>query len=302
MKKRATYIVFCAALFLLFLFVLFTVPDNEFLYKNALGDCSGRTEFMYKALYIQDTKADVVLFGSSRTMNSINDSARGKNKLLNMGYCRFGRNLDAFFIEEYLKTHTPSKIILEIRESEGDNSHPLTPFLLPLEKIAEGFNTLDVDVLDHLYNKWLCNLKYLRGRIFSQTDTIVFTNSDTAGFWESKEVTASEILNKKRVEDSIEVRQIKNIDRMNANSEFYFKKIKALCAQKKVELFLLYIPSYGNLCKSPPLAKDYSHFGTIILPSDSIFTNSNNFSNYNHLNKKGANQLSHWLSNYLESN
>lgn len=301
MNRKVRYIIFCSVVVALFSSILFIVPDNKFLFKNAIGDCSGRTEFMYNALYVQKSEADVVLFGSSRTMNGINDSTFGKNKLLNLGYCRFGRNLDEFFIEEYLKTHQPKKLFLEIREEEGDNSHPLTPFLLPVSKIAEGFSALDADVFSNLYNKWLCNLKYTRNKIFQQNDTSGFSGDAAKGFWENKDVTEPAKLNGKRSEDSLELYDAKNPETLNRNSEFYFKKIKEQCDEKKVKLFFLYIPSYGNVYKRPTLEKNYSQFSTCVIPPDSIFCNSSNFADYNHLNKKGSNLFTVWFNNYLET-
>ncbi|MEO6303484.1 MAG: hypothetical protein ABIP51_09935 [Bacteroidia bacterium] len=299
MSNRIKYFIFCGALLVLFLAVFFAVPDNKFLFKNSLGDCSGRAQFMYNKLYNTKTKADVVLFGSSRIMNGVNDSTFGKNKILNLGYCRFGRDLDEFFVEEYLKSHQPSKIIIEVRGSEGDNSHPLTPFLMPVSKIAEEFYTLDVDVFSNLYNKWLCNLKYIRNKLFDKSDTLSFENNSEYGYWENYTEKDEKKLIDKRAEDSLELLTEKpNVT--NRNAEFYLSKIKELCEQKKIQLLFLYIPSYGNVCKTPELQKIYSENGTCILPPDSIFCNINNFADYNHLNKAGAKKFSLWLNKVLE--
>ncbi|MBA3680171.1 MAG: hypothetical protein H0W73_03140 [Bacteroidetes bacterium] len=286
---------------LLFFAVLFIVPDKEFLFKNALGDCSGRAQFMYNALYTDKKEADVVLFGSSRIMNGVYDSAFGKNKILNLGYCRFGRNLDAFFIEEYLKTHQPKKIILEVRSEEGSNSHPLTPFLMPVSKIANDFYTLDGDVISNLYNKWLCNLKFTRSKIFTIEDATVFETKVQYGFWANLTDPDLIAITAKRVEDSLELLTETPQKKMNRNSEFYFEKIKKACDEKNVKLYFLYIPSFGNVYKRPALQKEYLTYATCIIPPDSVFCNSSNFADYNHLNKNGARQLSIWFNNYLES-
>ena len=282
--------------------ILFVVPDKGFLFKNSLGDCSGRSQFMYTALYKPKCTADIVLFGSSRTMNGVNDAVKGKNKLLNLGYCRFGRILDQFFIEEYLKEHQPSEIILEVRSDEGDNSHPMTPFLMPVSKIAEGFITLDFDVFSNLYNKWLFNLKYVRANLFTIEDVANFINSDEPGFLGNLAKTDAGTLNAKKAEDSLEVISEKVEEKkLNHNSQFYFKKAKALCDQKKVKLRFLYLPSYGNIYKKPLCQKAYSEFGECIIPPDSIFCDPSNFADYNHLNGSGATILSIWLNNFLES-
>ena len=302
MNRKTKYIIFLVAIACFFFFILFVVPDKAFLFENSLGDCSGRAQFMYTALYKQDNNADVVFFGSSRTMNSINDTVKAKKKLLNLGYCRFGRNLDQFFIEEYLITHKPSEIILEVRADEGDNSHPMTPFLMPVSKIAEGFITPDVDVFSNLYNKWLFNLKYIRHNLFSKKDNTNFLSYDKQGFLENLTKTNVDDLNAKRAKDSIEV-MAENTEqkKLNHNSDFYFKRIKEVCDQKKVKIRFLYLPAYGNVYKKPLCKNAYSGYGQCIIPPDSIFCDPSNFADYNHLNGKGASKFSVWLNNFLEN-
>jgi hypothetical protein len=103
MTARNKYYITFTLISLLIASVFFIQPPKSFLFQNAKGDCSGRSEFMYNALYTNKTNADVVLFGSSKTLNGINDSMLnrlGEETYLNLGYCRFGRNLDWFFIDE----------------------------------------------------------------------------------------------------------------------------------------------------------------------------------------------------------
>ncbi len=291
MKRKFTYYIFLATICSLFLFILFIKPDKKFLFQNAIGDCSGRTEFIYDVLYHHPSQfnADVVLFGSSRTMNGFNDSTIGKTTYLNLGYCRFGRNLDAYFIEEYLKNHTPSKIVVEIRESEGNNSHPLTPFLLPVSQITEGFISPDLDVFKHLSNKWLYNLKYLRGCFFSKKTNSEFNNLKEKGFWENKEITLAKNLVKQKINDSIKLSNTTfQKESLNHNSKYYLNRIQKLCDKKHITLYFLYMPSYGNLTKKPHCENDYLKYGEVIVLEDDIFNNVDYYANYDHLSKKGS--------------
>ncbi|MBL7920965.1 MAG: hypothetical protein JNJ40_11660 [Bacteroidia bacterium] len=302
MNRRSKYIIFLIAIVCFFFSVFFVTPTKVFLFENSMGDCNGRARFMYSSLYKQKNNADVVFFGSSRTMNSVNDTIKGKHKLLNLGYCRFGRNLDHFFIEEYLETHAPSEIILEVRADEGSNSHPMTPFLMPMSKVCEGFKALDGDVFSNLYNKWLFNLKYVRFKLFEKDYSKDFINYDKQGFLENLIKTDVNELNLKRAKDSVElISEDTEQKKLNHNSEFYFKKVKALCDQKNIKLRFLYLPNYGNVYKKPLCQKSYEDYGQCIIPPDSIFCDPSNFADYNHLNGKGAIKFSAWLNNFLES-
>ncbi len=179
---KAKYIITLSLVISLVVGVFFIEPPIAYLFFNSKGDCSSRSLFMYSAIYQNKTEKDVVLFGSSKTMCGINDSLLnqiGKERILNLGYCRFGRNLDMFFIKEYCKTHHPKKIVLEVRQIESGETHPLTPFLMPLN--AFSFNQ---NIIEDLYNKWLCNLKYSRNKIFAKTKLASFPQLNQYGYWQ----------------------------------------------------------------------------------------------------------------------
>lgn len=299
MKRRNIYLIFCAILVAFIIIVLCIKPTPEFLFANATGDCSGRSTFMYNALYNNNTNSDVVFFGSSQTMNGVNDSlvnSFGTTIFLNLGYCRYGRNLDYYFIERYCRQHRPQKIILEVRETEGDNTHAVTPFFLPVSDIAASFVTGNADVFKELYNKWLCNLKFIRGNIFGN-ELSVLKMPVTQGFWQNRETGNIIRLNSERLKDSLFIKQeIADRKSLNRNSTFYFKKLKTLAAQKKIMLYFLYLGRYGNQQKRPAQERDYMNYGKVLIPPDSIFCDPQNFSNVNHLNNRGAAKLSLWLS------
>lgn len=299
MIKKIKFYIFIILMLFSVLTIFFVKPTSAFLFKNVIGDCSGRAQFIYNKLYQNKSETDIVFFGSSRTMNGIIDSSITNRKIINLGYCRFGRNLDAFFIEEYLKMHNPKKIVLEVREDEGNNAHPLTPYLLPFSNIAEGFYTLDANVFSNLYNKWLCNLKYIRHTFFSTTKIEIYNSPNELGYWENLSKTDVKQLNEKRVFDSVNLTKLFS-KKINRNSAFYFKQLKTICNKHNVRLYFLFIPTYGNVYKKPFYLESYSKYGQCIIPNDSIFSNSANFADYNHLNKKGATSFSLWLNNFFE--
>ncbi len=304
MKSRKVYIVLLLFFLALVLSLFLVKPDEAFLFQNAKGDCSGRSIFMYNALYKDRLNAKVVFFGSSRTMNDVNDSlmnASANKRFLNLGYCRFGRNLDYFFVEEYCRLHHPDKIVLEVREEEGSASHPLTAFLLPVSEIAEGALYLDPALFKNLYNKWLCNLKFARGQIFGETPEEPAAVNTSHGFWYGNKATDIAPLIQKRHQDSLYLqREGPQHPDFGLSPEYYFKKLKTLCKQKNIELCFLFLPSYGNLGGKPLQMKDYTVYGKTLMPPDTILKNVLNFSDYGHLNKRGADRLSIWLQNQFK--
>lgn len=280
--------------------VFLTRPTDAFLFQNSKGDCSGRSAFMYNALYKDSSLIDVAFFGSSKTMNDINDSMMMSNtgkKFLNFGYCRFGRNLDYFFIKQFFKKHHATKIVLEVREEEGNNLHPMTAFLMPLSEISKGFYFFNPEVFSNLYNKWLCNLKYLRGELFSYSLQEPGAMKINHGFWYGNKTTDILPLIEKRKTDSVSyiVDHPQSPNQLNYNSRYYLNLIKSICDENKAELVFLYLPSYGNIYGKPLMLTQYNFYGKVLLPPDSTAKNVLNYSDFGHLNKKGADELSLWL-------
>jgi len=305
MKRRTKYILLCLVPAGALLAVLFAEPDKSFLFANDSGDCNGRSIFMYNALYNNPNQADVLLVGSSKTMNGINDSMLnrlGGQKFLNLGYCRFGRNLDYFFVEQYCHLHHPKALVLEVREHESQGSHPVSPFLLPLDQLAVSAFCMSGDFFPDLYNKWLCNLKFIRKKLFNPgANTEVPPVDARAGFWYGYKPPVPEELKQQRYSDSCTLASEKpsSNEALNAGSEFYLSKIAALCKAKHMRLYLLYLSSYGNLWKTPASYESYLRYGAFLSVPDSILQDVNNFSDFGHFNLQGANKASLWLAGQL---
>ena len=301
MAAKNKYYITITIISLLITAVFIIKPPNSFLFQNTKGDCSGRSEFMYNALYTDKSNAEVVLFGSSKTLNGINDSMLnrlGNETYLNLGYCRFGRNLDWFFIEEYCKTHQPKKLILEVRQQEGDVTHPLTPFLLPLSEVAESALSFNKDFFSDIYNKWLCNLKFLRTCIFNTTNKMPVLLKIKGGYWPGNGKPSTAELNAYRYKDSVTMSMQK--PDMVLHSKNYFERLKKLCAAKHIQLCFLYLSNYGNVKSKPDCYETYKRYGRVLCVPDSLLQNPLDFSDLGHFNLKGANKTSHWLATQLK--
>jgi hypothetical protein len=116
--------------------VVFFLPVNRRDASAALHeDCFNHAIWLHDRLFINPKPADVVFFGSSRTVNGVNDSLLNRRitniHFLNAGYCRFGTNLYPLLLQDVIKTKNIKKLILEVREGEDYFSHPIFPYLAP---------------------------------------------------------------------------------------------------------------------------------------------------------------------------
>lgn len=305
MAVKPIYLFVTTFLLAVVLTVLLVSPSLEFRFKNVVGDCSGRSLFMYNAIYKNDQDAEVIFIGSSKTMNAINDSMMsrlGSQTFLNLGYCRFGRNLDYFFIEQYCKTHHPKKLVLEVREREGDNSHAVAPFFLPLDQLLADAFSFNGDLFPDLYNKWLCNLKFIRSRLFNTDETGIPSVDPHCGFFNTSQPPDLRQISEQKLKE--ERARAKNPglhhEPLNRNAALYFKKIKALCEAHHIRLYFLYLSSYANLSERPYSYDSYRSMGTYLSLPDSMLQNLSNFHDFGHFNPKGAGSASRYLLGRLK--
>lgn len=280
-----------------------TTPDRLFVFHYVRGDCYGRSEYLYQAIYRDSSYSELAFFGSSKTINGVNDSlltALSGKRYLNLGFFRFGRNLDAYLAGEYLAAHHPKAIVVEVREEEQSVPHPETPFLLPTKETWREITFLKKQAPEHLYNQWLCHLKYVRYRLLDPKSAPYIGSQGRYGFFELSQNVSVADLNKRRAADSVQfVRPAKEtIDR---SSKYYLDHIEKLAKQNGCRLYFLYLPSYGNLYKKPVSEKDYLKRGVLLIPPDSILCEAKNYGNSSHLNKRGAGSLALWLAKALKN-
>ena len=103
-------LIFCLPILVGLSFIFFIKTNREFCYNYVKGDCDQRGKLLYKKMYEDKNKVDYLFVGSSKTWNDINDELlenlinnpnSSHVSLFNVGYCRFGRNLDYLFCKEF---------------------------------------------------------------------------------------------------------------------------------------------------------------------------------------------------------
>lgn len=289
-------------------FIFFIKTNREFCYNYVKGDCDQRGKLLYKRIYEDNRKIDYLFVGSSKTWNDINDELLENlinkpddyhYKLYNVGYCRFGRNLDYLFCKEFAKRNRLKKIFLEVRPDESTNSHPIFPYLANGKEVMEGFLAMNGDVFSEIYNHLLMNMNYFRCIIALETTEKNTTNPFLHGY-NNIERTIPE----KELDEYYE-KEKKTISEINTGSvnyrfsNYYLNKIKKLCDAKEIELVFVYLPSYANLHKTPAFKSEYEKSGRIILAPDSIFNNKKYWKDVAHFNSFGATAYTKFLATQL---
>jgi hypothetical protein len=272
-------------------------------YEFTKGECNQRSLHFYERVYAISSPIDIAFIGSSHTTNGINDTLIKQQlnqndvhlNIENLGFCRFGRNLDFVFIKELLTQKKPKSIILEVREDEDRYSHPVFPYLASPSDVANTSVLFNRDIAKDMYRSWIAKLEIEKEWLFKGEPKS--NNPDLFGFSTSKDTAEPTFL-----KEIAQKRSLKTIPSKGIPHYFYSKypisylyKIAEICKKHKVELTLLYLPSFGGQ-KRPADEVTYSKLGNLLIPPSEILNNPNNWYDENHLNFAGSKKISTWLA------
>ncbi len=305
MAKLIRILLLCLIPVLLLVY-LFPI-EQERKYASLELDCSNRGVWIYDRLYQNKRPIDLAFLGSSHTINSISENSIQQSancdqlSIVNLGYCRMGRNMSYVLLKELLANKTVKSIVVEVREDEDRYSHPVFPFLA---------NSADVLGASLLYNRnyFVDNWQHIAYRceliqesLFEDAIPKVKKHSDY-GFMANADTLSIEQVAKITTNQNIKTpKQGKLVTDFYARyPKSYLAKIAKLCKDDQVALHFLYLPRYGSKHPRPREAVEYASYGTLILPPDTLLRDKNNWHDKDHFNRSGAHRLSNWLGTQLK--
>ena len=283
------------------LIILWPVSKSSMFY-GLEHDCSGQAQWMYDRMFYNPSDVDLAFIGSSRTMNGINDQLieqESRNlKVLNFGYCRYGRNLDYVLIRELIRSKGPERIVLELRESDNPYSHPVFPYLASNIDLISSYPFFNKDLFSDYSMFFQYRLQLIQEEIWG-TDTLrdadlrdfgMYHNTDTAAPEELAQVLAKE--------EAFQPSEWKRAFDM-VYPTHYINRISRLCEKHHVELIYLYLPAYGSEDKTPYQLKELQAQQRVLIPPPDILNDPNLWQDPIHMNRAGADRLSFWLVSQL---
>lgn len=289
--------------------VIFILPfDKRFGRAYVKEDCYDHAIWIYDRIHNNTAPADVVFLGSSRTIHAVNDKllesmidsgTKTTTHVLNLGYCRFGRNMEYENMLELLENKKPKTLVIEVREDEDRFSHIDYGYITDLSEVS-GFVFYNPDYFKDIWKAFTIRLEYWKSRLgLIHTDTVPVQQA-TYGFGANDNVMDS-VYAVQHIHTTVtKSTPDNNMRSLNYHfPEYYLKKIGSLAAQYKTRLFFLYLPGYSTLVGNPQEKELYQSLGTLLIPPSQIFTDRKNFTDENHLNSTGAKALCLWLSNQL---
>lgn len=291
------------------LLLLYWLPINKRnLYAGLTKNCDNHATWIYDRLHSNPKTADIVFFGSSHTMNGIEDSLienllGNKEHILNMGYCQLGVDLYYTFLQELIVTKHPKQIIIEVRSDENRYRHPVFPYLASNKDVLTAPLLFNPDFISENYEHLFYKLETIHRIIFKDTANQQIHIEQNFGCRNFRDTISLEHL------ISAKESHFKNQKKESSFAtwfymkfpRYYYQKIGALCKKNNIKITFLYIPDYGEPNYLPAELPTYKKYGNVLLPPSTIFENTHFWFDVGHLNRAGAQALSVWVAEQIKN-
>jgi len=288
---------------------LFISPyPEEFAYHYIEHDCYNHGAWIYDRICHNSTPIDIAFIGSSHTIHSYQDKKIeeiiGINyHVANLGYCRYGRNLEYTLLRMLLEHKTPKFIVIEVHEDEEKNSHDIFPYLAKTNDLLMTPTAFDRDYFADLFHGASARLEYFKAR-FIFRKKYPKSSSELYGYGTSdRKVTGEELKdNQNAWRKRLEQTQLQAIEKIQMKyPTAYLEKMIGLIKEKNIPFLFVYLPEYGSKLKSPKYASYYQNIAPLLIPPQYIFDDASNWMDASHFNDKGSGLISEWMAEQLKT-
>jgi hypothetical protein len=302
---------------ILLFFVLLAVPflalflapySEEFAWHYIEKDCYNHGAWIYDRIVENQMPIDIAFIGSSHTIHAFQDQKIEEiighdEHLANLGYCRYGRNLQYALLKLLLRHKSPKLVVIEVHEDEEKNSHDIFPYLANTKDLLLTPTLVNRDYFLDILNGASARLECFKStRIFRKT----FPEPDTRlyGYGESDRIVTSEELEDNRAawQRRLSRKEVKSVETIQMKYPLaYLKKITGLLNEKNIPFIFVYLPESGSNLERPKHAAYYRQFAPLLVPARTLTDNREYWMDASHLNDKGSELLSAWMADQLKS-
>jgi hypothetical protein len=308
MKAILLKIALFFSLILIPVIALFFAPyPQEFAYHFIKDDCYNHGAWIYDRIIKNQTPIDVAFIGSSHTIHAwqdkkIEEILDGEIRVANLGYCRYGRDLEYLHLRMLLEYKSPRLIVIEVHEDEEKNAHEIFPYLANTHDLIFTRTLINREYFTGLFHGVSARLEYFKSKTIFRTN-YPDPSPELYGYGESNRV-ASEIELKENREawtKRLDRKQIQSIEDIGLKYPFaYLNKMTDMLKEKNIPFLFVYLPESGSKLKSPKYALHYQNLAPLLIPPDSIFEDPNNWMDASHLNNKGSGLISNWMARQIQ--
>ena len=308
MKQVLLKIALFFSLFMIPFVIMFKAPySKDFAYHFIEGDCYNHGAWIYDRIAKNLTPIDIAFIGSSHTIHAIQDKMieqllDSNDHLVNLGYCRSGRNFEYILLKMLLEHKKPKLIVIEVYEDEVKNSHDIFPYLADTKDLLLTPTLINRDYFSDIYNGAVARLEYFKAKyIFSVK--VAEPTTELYGYGATDRTATEEELAKNIAawEKRLARFEPESIEKIKIKYPFaYLAKMIRMIKENNIQMLFIYLPEYGSKLKEPKYAEYYQNAGSLLIPPQFIFDDPTNWMDATHLNDKGSKLISSWIAKQIK--
>ena len=309
MKRVLLKVAIFFSFFLFAVVALFVAPyPEEFAYHFIEHDCYNHGAWIFDRIKNNSTPIDIAFIGSSHTIHAWQDQKieqmlDSRYHIANLGYCRYGRDLEYVLLRMLLENETPQLIVFEVHEDEEKNSHEIFPYLATTKDLLKTPTPFDRDYLADIFNGASARLEYFKAKfIFRKTYPEPYP--ELYGYAATDRIVTEIELkeNQEAWQKRQKRKEIPAVEKIQMKYPLaYLEKMIGLIKEKNIPFLFIYLPEYGSKQKSPKYASYYQHIAPLLIPPQEILDEPSNWMDASHFNDKGSGLISEWLTEQLKS-
>jgi len=289
---------------------IYSLPVNKAFGYGYTNNVDCNTSWIYYRIFENKSPIDVAFLGTSHTGCGINDSLitgnlmRKNHKIeaANLAYCTKGRNMQKLVFKDLVENKNPKIIFLEVLSKESVNGHKDFGYVASGNEVWQSMSIRNFNFFSDLKKMGEHRFQLFRQQV---NGTLKFDPPENAHInysYTPFHFTVEEEVLLKHSEKKKQTLQKgkKGIDAFKQISSFReVEEIVRIAEENNVQLYFLYLPSYGTGLKRPVNEEFYNQHGELIIPPKEIFENKDHWVDGEHLNYKGSLELGNWLSDFI---
>jgi hypothetical protein len=287
--------------------LLFTIPySNEFARHFIKDGCYNHGAWIFDRLTKNATPIDIAFIGSSHTIHAFQDQKMEEilgpdYHLTNLGYCRYGRNLQFVLLKLLLHHQAPKLIVIEVHEDEEKNSHDIFPYLADAKDLLMTPTLVNRDYFSDVVHGASARLECFKSE-YIFTKKIPEPDTRLYGYGESNRIATSEELadNRNAWERRLARKSLKSVEKLQMSYPLaYLDKMIDLLKTRNIPFVFIYLPESGSKLDIPKYASYYRQFAPLMISPPSLTDKPEYWMDASHLNDKGSEILSEWMAEKL---
>jgi hypothetical protein len=288
--------------------LLFALPySTEFARHFIKDDCYNHGAWIFDRLTKNETPIDIAFIGSSHTIHSFQEKKmetllENRFHLANLGYCRFGRNLEYLFIKELVASKRPQLVVIEVHEDEPKNSHDIFPYLADTKDLLISPTFVNRDYFSDVFNGASARLEQFKAKYIFR-EKYPEPDLNPYGYGESDRIATEEefLKNKQGWSKWIKRRGSLEIEQIQLKYPYsYLLKTINLLKSRNIPFVFVYLPESGSNFQNPLRLDFYKQYGQVLTLPDSIVNSPTNWMDDMHFNDRGASQVSEWMAKKMK--